>query len=268
MFRFLLRASGQYTYLTPKHVTFPFFMPASRLHVLLILVPNLICFALHLFARLPHGPGYHRGYQHGGLIIDFIGQRPPTYRLYYLLADLIILVLQCLMLAIHTQREKLRVALKTFRPLVPDLAQELASARSAEHLDAEERGVFLDDVPDLDIDAEADDASAIEMRTLDLAPGRGDAGGSRQPAEPEPLLRRAGPSDAASRSPLADVMNSGNAVVGEYHILRSLLAAAMDLERAAASSLQTIGYGATMAALGARRRARDAAQTRPPHPDR
>ncbi|KAL3961984.1 hypothetical protein ACCO45_003507 [Purpureocillium lilacinum] len=246
MFRFLLRAAGQYTYLTPKDNSFPFFMPASRLHVLLVVIPNLVCMLLHLFGRLPHGPGFHRGYQHGGLIIDFVGQRPPTYRLYYVLADVVILAVQCLMLTVHTQREKLRVALKTFRPLVPDIAQELATARSAEDLDAEERGV-LRHAPGVDIDDVED--GDVELRTLNP---NGQEGEGSERMEASGSLLRPVATEASSRSQLSDIMNSGNAVLGEYHIIRSLASAAIDLERSAANSLQTIGYGATLAALRAR----------------
>lgn len=261
MFRFLLRAAGQYTYLTPKDNSFPFFMPASRLHVLLVVIPNLVCMLLHLFGRLPHGPGFHRGYQHGGLIIDFVGQRPPTYRLYYVLADVVILAVQCLMLTVHTQREKLRVALKTFRPLVPDIAQELATARSAEDLDAEERGV-LRHAPGVDIDDVED--GDVELRTLNP---NGQEGEGSERMEASGSLLRPVATEASSRSQLSDIMNSGNAVLGEYHIIRSLASAAIDLERSAANSLQTIGYGATLAALRARRQGA-AAQTATQHPNR
>ncbi|UNI20986.1 hypothetical protein JDV02_007021 [Purpureocillium takamizusanense] len=263
MFRFLLRAAGQYIYLTPKDNSFPFFMPASRLHVLLIIIPNLICMLLHLFGRLPHGPGFHRGYQHGGLIIDFVGQRPPTYRLYYVLADIVILAVQCLMLTVHTQREKMRVALKTFRPLVPDIAQELATARSAEDLDAEERGV-LRHAPGMDVD-EAEEDGGVELQTLNTDGAQEGEDSARMEASGS--LLRPVTTEAGSRSQLSDIMNSGNAVLGEYHIVRSLASAAIDLERSAANSLQTIGYGATMAALRARRQGA-AAQTATQHPNR
>ncbi|KAJ6445808.1 ferric reductase transmembrane component [Purpureocillium lavendulum] len=260
MFRFLLRAAGQYTYLTPKDDSFPFFLPSGRVHVLLVLIPNLICMALHMFGHLPRGPGFHRGYQHGGLIIDFVGQRPPTYRLYYVLADVVILAVQCLMLTVHTQREKLRVALKTFRPLVPDIAQELATARSAEDLDAEERGV-LQNAPGMDMDVEDDD---VELQPLSSNMQEGE--GSAQ-MEGSGSLVRPVTSEASSRSQMSDIINSGNAVLGEYHIIRSLASAAEQSRSIVANSLQTMGYGATVAALRARRQGA-AAQAATLHPNR
>ncbi|KAG6143560.1 hypothetical protein E4U24_007316 [Claviceps purpurea] len=258
MFRFLLRAVGQYMYLTPKDESFPFLMPAGRVHVLLVVVPNLICMLLHLFTSLPRGPDFHRGYQHGGLIIDFVGQQPATYRIYYLIADLAILVLQCLMLTVHTQREQLRVLLKTFRPILPELSGDMqataVAARSLQDLDAEERGVLLhgQDVttPAANLTT-MEEGGGVEMRH---------AGGSLEAVEGDhngeagSLLQRS-TSEECPRAPLSDIINSGNAVLGNYCIIQSVMSAAGDFERTAAHSLRTISYEATLATLQARRRA-------------
>ncbi|KAG6162318.1 hypothetical protein E4U50_004877 [Claviceps purpurea] len=258
MFRFLLRAVGQYMYLTPKDESFPFLMPAGRVHVLLVVVPNLICMLLHLFTSLPRGPDFHRGYQHGGLIIDFVGQQPATYRIYYLIADLAILVLQCLMLTVHTQREQLRVLLKTFRPILPELSGDMQAtaiaARSLQDLDAEERGVLLhgQDVttPAANLTT-MEEGGGVEMRH---------AGGSLEAVEGDhngeagSLLQRS-TSEECPRAPLSDIINSGNAVLGNYCIIQSVMSAAGDFERTAAHSLRTISYEATLATLQARRRA-------------
>ncbi|KJZ72651.1 hypothetical protein HIM_08010 [Hirsutella minnesotensis 3608] len=244
LFRFVARSAGQYMYLTPKDESFPFLMPATRVHVLLVVIPNLICMASHLFGSLPVGPDFHRGYQHGGLVIDFIGQKPPAWRLYYVLADLVILAVQCFMLTVHTEREHLRAALKTFRPafaLPPDSAAE----RSTEDLDAEERGVLRDGTEVL-----PDEIGGIELQPL--SPSQEHRQGGERPEDSVPLLPNAS-SGVAPGTPLADIMTSGNAILGEYHVLHSMLSATLGLERAAAHSLQTIGYGATMAALQARR---------------
>ncbi|PHH92257.1 hypothetical protein CDD83_8182 [Cordyceps sp. RAO-2017] len=246
LFRFLVRAAGQYMYLTPKDESFPFLMPATRVHVLLIVVPNIICIMSHLFSALPVGPDFHRGYQHGGLIVDFIGQRPPAYRLYYLLADVIILAVQCLMLTIHTERENLRATLKTFRPIFP-LVPETVAARSPEDLDAEERGVSRSPPEIL-----RDEVDGIELQPLGRLRAAGEGGQASQ--DSAPLLPDAS-SGVAPGTPLSDIMTSGNAILGEYHVLHSLLSATIGLERTAAHSLQTISYGATLAALQARRRA-------------
>ncbi|KAH8736956.1 hypothetical protein BGZ61DRAFT_525168 [Ilyonectria robusta] len=247
MFRFVLRAVGQYMYLTPKDDSFPFLMPATRMHVMLVVIPNIICMLLHLFCSLSVGPDYHRGYMHGGLVIDFIGQKPPTSRLYYLLADVAILAIQCLMLTVHTERERLRVMLKTFRPLVSDLAQQVMTIPSIEDLDAEERGVSRD----MSGFATTDETNDVEMQPLRRASDADD--GNEQNGESESLSRESS-MEESSRSHLSDVLSSGNAILGEYHVIHSIRSAAMDLERTAASSLRSLSYGATLAALEARRR--------------
>ncbi|KAF5023596.1 hypothetical protein F66182_4354 [Fusarium sp. NRRL 66182] len=245
MFRFTLRSVGQYLYLTPKDDSFPFLMPASPIHVFLVLVPNIICMLLHVFASLPIGPDYHRGYMHGGLVIDFIGQKPPTSRVYYFFADVMILAIQCLMLTVHTERERLRLTLKTFRPMVPDVAQEMTP--TIEDLDAEERGVSRD-MPGTQSTNETDD---IELQPLRRVGTAGET--SSTPGESEPTNRDS-LADEPTRSHLSDVLSSGNAIIGEYHVLHSLRNAAINSERTAAYSLRTISYGATMASIEARRR--------------
>ncbi|KIL94690.1 hypothetical protein FAVG1_01621 [Fusarium avenaceum] len=244
MFRFILRSVGQYLYLTPKDESFPFVMPAGPIHACLVIIPNIICILLHVFVSLPVGPDFHRGYNHGGVIIDFIGQKPPTSRLYYVLVDVMILVVQCLMLTVHTERERLRVILKTFRPMVPDVAQD--TGPTIEDLDAEERGVSRDMPGSLPTDEE----EGIELQPLRPASTPEEADSTQ--VEPEPPSRD--PLDEPTRSHLSDVLSSGNGIIGEYHVIHSLRNAAMNIERTTAYSLRTIGYGATMATIEARRR--------------
>jgi hypothetical protein len=183
---------------------------------------------------------------HGGLVIDFIGQKPPTSRFYYVLADVVILAVQCLMLTVHTERERLRVILKTFRPMVPDVAQE--TTPTIEDLDAEERGVPRDMAGALPVDEE----DGIELQPLNRVITTEE--GNSTSGESEPSAREQSV-DEPTRSNLSDVLSSGNAVIGEYHVLHSLHNAALNIERTAAYSLRTIGYGATMASIEARRRA-------------
>ncbi|SPJ78050.1 uncharacterized protein FTOL_06439 [Fusarium torulosum] len=244
MFRFILRSVGQYLYLTPKDESFPFVMPAGPIHACLVIIPNIICILLHVFVALPVGPDFHRGYMHGGLVVDFIGQNPPTSRFYYVLVDFMILAVQCLMLTVHTERERLRVILKTFRPMVPDVAQE--TAPTIEDLDAEERGVSRDMPGSLP----ADEEEGIELqplRPVSTPEEANSTSGESEPPSRDPL-------DEPTRSHLSDVLSSGNGIIGEYHVIHSLHNAAMNIERTAAYSLRTISYRATMASIEARRR--------------
>ncbi|KAJ6789868.1 hypothetical protein PWT90_11117 [Aphanocladium album] len=237
MFRFLLRAFGQYLYLSPKDEAFPVALTATRLHVLLVVAPNVICMLLHIFASLPVGLEDQRGYQHGGLVIDFIGQKPSTSRIYYLLSDVFLLVLQCVMLTIHTEREQMRVRLKTFRPLAEDLAQQAAAGRTIRELDEEERGVSAM------MDEEAgDEAVDVEMRLLNQDGDVNEEPGPSNSSRTE---------DSDNTTHLFNVMNSGNGVLGPYHVLHTMRHTVMDVRRTAAHSLTSMGYNATFAAIRA-----------------
>ncbi|KAL6869174.1 hypothetical protein ACO1O0_000497 [Amphichorda felina] len=220
---------------------------ADRTHVILIVLPNLWCMLVHLFAALPQGLEYHRGYQHGGMIIDFVGQKPPTYRTYYLLADLFILGLQCLMLAVHSERERLRLSLKTFQPLITDPARrvQVATARAIEDLDLEEQNI---DSSGPSMSGTADGGGDIELQPLRRSSSRS----GRTEASESGLRTHSG--DDVSRSRLSDILSSGNAMLDDYHILHCMRVAAIDLERTTAESLQSIGYQATMGALDSQRR--------------
>lgn len=248
MFRFLIRAFGQYLYLSPKDESFPVALVATRMHVLLVAVPNIICMLLHLFTSLPVGLEDQRGYQHGGLVIDFVGQKPATSKIYYLLVDIFILVLQCVMLTIHTERERMRVALKTFRPLADDVARQAAAGRTLRELDEEERGISA-----LQTEEAGDEAAAIEMCLLN------------QSADTA-IEQEAGPSNGSrddetnDTTHLHNVMNSGNGVLGPYHVLHSLRHTVLDVQRTAAHSLTSVSYNATFAAIRANAQRRAVAE--------
>lgn len=196
---------------------------------------------------MPSGQDYHRGYVHGGLVIDFVGQLPSTSRLYYILIDVMLLVLQSLMMTIHNEREKLRVTLKTFRPLSPTLAQDVALARSIESLDAEERGMPREESSGLG----AEGSNDIELQSLN---GDGTQGEGNDRAEDPENEARDTVADGSSQNHLADTLTSGNGIIGEYHVLHSMRTAGTQLEDAAAGTLRRIGYEATAVALEARRR--------------
>ncbi|KAL7925023.1 hypothetical protein ACQKWADRAFT_310615 [Trichoderma austrokoningii] len=245
MLMFMARAIPQYMYLSPKDESFALLMPATHIHVLVILVPNLMCILGHLFDPLALGPDYHRGYQHGGMFIDFVGQMPSQSRLYYILFDLVILAIQSLMLSIHNQREGLRVALKTFRPLSNRVLEPIPG-RSPEDLDAEERGVSRHESG-----VTFNETDEIELQQLDRQ-GNGEGPDDRS----EPLQAATGddPNDESLRTHLSDIMSSGNAVLNEYHVIHTMKTALMKTGGSTALSLQAIGYRATMARIRTRRR--------------
>jgi hypothetical protein len=243
-------------FLSPKSEDFLVLMPAHRPHVFAIFVPNLLCMLMHAVVPLPRGSDATRGYMQGGVMVDFIGQKPPSSRLALLFLDVAVLGLQCFMLAIHSERERLR---KAVLPSLRRAASGTTGTGSAEadtgtgtssgtqDHDAEERGV-LRDAPE-----PVETAEGIELRPLTGA-------GNGEPGE-EPGGTASGPSSAGS---LSDTLRSGNAVLADFHIVHALRASGNDYQSAAAYSFQTVGYAATLARLAAERRARLETQRRQP----
>jgi hypothetical protein len=218
-------------------------MPAHRPHVFAIFIPNIFCMLLHCILSLPQAGEATRGYLQGGVVVDFIGQKPPKTRLVLLLLDVAILGLQCFMLAIHSERERLRKAVKPSRATASsttsnDTANATTSSSTQDH-DAEERGV-LRDAPDL-----VETAEGIEMQPLSDSAANG--------ANEELGVSMSG---GATASSLSDTLRSGNAILADFHVIHSIRISGNDYQSAAAYSFQTIGYTATLARLAAERRAR------------
>jgi hypothetical protein len=230
--------------LTPKSEAFPLIVPAYRTHVISILVPNIVCTLLHIFSPLTEGSEETRGYLHGGIIIDYVGQKAPTSRLGLLLLDLAVLGLQCLMLSIHSERERVRRILRPFTTVLQAAGGEVTQpAVTTEDHDAEERGVTRD-IPDERIE----DGDGIEMQQLRNTTSNRER---REQGERDPLVEL---NEALrERNSLSDILSSGNGVLGEFHVIHTLRTAATDYQSTAAQSLQTLGYTAAMAAIARRR---------------
>jgi hypothetical protein len=81
----------------------------------LVLVSFLVTFVLHQTYPAPSAGEDTRGYLHGGLVIDFIGQQGPTSRWRLAALDVCILLLQLLMVAVHVKRRDLKTALRRIR---------------------------------------------------------------------------------------------------------------------------------------------------------
>jgi len=205
---------------------------------------------LHLFSSLPRANETSRGYLHGGIMIDFIGQKAPTSRLSLLLLDMAVLGLQCLMLAVYLERERLRKAVLQLRVRTAGAAAGTevgvsTAAPSTQDHDAEERGVSRDDPPN-------NETNDIEMRPLF---GRGGQGSQDVDRESSQFLADAATQGTAGPD-LVDVLMSGNAVLADFHVVEAIRTAGNDYQSAAEHSLQTIGYAATLARLAAQRQTR------------
>ena len=223
--------------------------------VLAIIVPNVICILLHIICALPEGGEATRGYLHGGIIIDFIGQKAPTSKLSLLFLDCVVLALQCFMIAVWVERDRLRKIVlppRTNRSRTQDTQETESTAETTgQDLDSEERGV-LRDAP-----RTGDETNDIEMRPLTE---RNDSNepGDQDDQEKEESRALMGDSTPIGSPSLIDVLRSGNAVLADFHVLHALRTSSVDYQNTAAYSLQLTGYTATLAALAAERRAREA----------
>lgn len=133
-------------------------------------------FFLHMLSPAPSAGEDTRGYLHGGLMIDFIGQQGPTSKWKLGGLDLCILVLQLIMVSAHVKRRDLKTQLKHLSTgeapsgsaadtATPDAAASTAAATTGENAargqdaDDEERGVLrrTDTMSDI-ADPEEEDA--------------------------------------------------------------------------------------------------------------
>jgi hypothetical protein len=110
-----------------------------------IVMVNLVCLLLHLWLSLPSAGEASRGYLQGGLILDFVGQLPPSRKLHLVAHDVVIFILQLVMVAVKRKRKQVTST------VVRASGHERASAQSPtarQDADAEERGIRRSDVSD------------------------------------------------------------------------------------------------------------------------
>lgn len=234
-------------FLTPK----PAFIPAAPQHrpyIGAIFGPNIICILLHIFTARSEAGEAMRGHLHGGVIIDLIGQKGPTSKIHLVLLDILVLVLQCLMLAVHVEKERLQAILSALvQGRTANTAQPRAEVVTSQDHDAEERGVVRDDVTNSD---------DIEFQAL---PSQRPTVATEPPDEErneehERLLAEPRPTQADDDDDSLDMFWSGMAIVTDFHILHNLRRQWNDYGSATGSALQTVGFNAEFASVVTRRR--------------
>lgn len=206
-----------------------------------------------------------RGYLHGGIIIDLIGQKGPTSKLHLVLLDILILLLQCLMLTVHVERERLSAVLTAFTKGTPLADEPRATIASTQNIDAEERGVMTNvtGVTRLSrtVSRQRTMETAADVMEYAEAMERAQLLDERPPTESEQdYLDRArlleeppSQEDPEDDHPL-DMFWTGTAVLSEFHIIDTLKKQWADYGNASASALQTVGFSAEFAATTANRR--------------
>ncbi|KAL4996426.1 hypothetical protein BDV10DRAFT_112694 [Aspergillus recurvatus] len=140
---FAVRAISQLIFFTPKAP--PFDPTRNQPFVGAIFASNVFCMIFHKFFGQPEAGEATRGYLHGGILIDFIGQKTPVPLTRLLLLDLLVMILNIVMLGLIVERVKLAESRNT-TTAVPaatarDTTAQAESAQAQDH-DHEERGVL------------------------------------------------------------------------------------------------------------------------------
>ncbi|KAF1990493.1 DUF1746-domain-containing protein, partial [Aulographum hederae CBS 113979] len=140
LLRFMMRSFVQLANLSPKPAMFN--QHKHQPYVGTIVLANVFCLVVHVISSRPFAGENARGYLHGSILIDIIGQRGPTSRIHILLLDLLILGLQLVMLTavLERQKQKHRVS-RSSRRRSPQSNDDESQTTSQDH-DAEERGVI------------------------------------------------------------------------------------------------------------------------------
>ncbi|OQE37331.1 hypothetical protein PENCOP_c010G06000 [Penicillium coprophilum] len=144
---FAIRAIVELIFFTPKAP--PFEPTRNQPFIGAIISSNLICMLFHVFLIHPEAGEETRGYLHGGLFIDFIGQAPVS--VYWLLSfDLLIILIDLIMLGLIIERVKTNGSLAP-APTTPntdaatstitDTNPGTEESQPQDH-DAEERGIL------------------------------------------------------------------------------------------------------------------------------
>ena len=227
--RFAVRAMVQAVYIMPKPKGFPE-QNVPQPYVGGVIGTNIICIIFHIFNSPPEAGEATRGYLHGSLILDFIGQQGPTSKLRLLLLDVLILVLQFMALATIHERNELD-ARKT-----PDesTTSTTIGTNNQDH-DAEERG---------EVRGTSIGSDAIELQDL----GDNRLGTAMQGPE--------GPAQNHTFA-ISDNIASGQAIIGDFLLLdsaRRMYRAYEDRRRQMRETDARVAEGGLVAMHGLRQR--------------
>lgn len=137
---FAIRAIIQLIFFTPK--ASPFDPTRNQPFIGAIFASNLFCMLSHNFFAHPYAGEETRGYLHGGLFIDFIGQKAPVSVARLLALDTLILVLNFVMLGLILERVRTSEGMSSSSSSSADAqAREQDESPRQDH-DSEERGVL------------------------------------------------------------------------------------------------------------------------------
>lgn len=157
---------------------------------------NLLCLILHLVYACPEAGEATRGYLHGSLVIDFVGQRAPPTKLLLVLLDMVIMVLQLVMLPAHIKRSNRdRPAVPTTRSATGYDTETQVDGNRPQDMDLEERGILR--------------RSSTQSSTRELS----------ERDELLDLIDQTAPADGRESADPLDGLHSGQTVVANLHVL-------------------------------------------------
>lgn len=218
--------------------------PQKRPYIGAIFVPGFICMFLHVFtARSEAGEAMH-GYLHGGVIIDLIGQKGPTSKIHLLLLDILLLVLQCFMLAVSVEKDRLQIILIALSKPGSEHEIPVAELSTAQDYDNEERGFFRNEGIN-DDDFELQDLSDTSQNQV----ARSILGMEDERTNVQSTSQQAQEDDE-----ILELFWSSMTTVSDFHILYNLRRQWQDYGIATGSTLRTYGYSTELTALTANRR--------------
>lgn len=242
--RLLIRAIVQFLFLSPK----PSFLPEppqNRPYLGAIFGSNLLCLLVHIIFDPPEAPESARGYLHGGLAMDFIGQKGPTSKIHLILLDLLVLGLQLVHLTAHITRLKVKklASVSTATPATP--ATPAADAQPTQDLDFEERGLHRSDHEPVDIELQNLNPAGrqVESPSRDTTNDANNRRGASS-EEQEPLLEEREALLSADTAPqtdahIFDAFNSGEIMIADLNILHVVRSQFVEFQNAPRDTANT-----------------------------
>ncbi|KAL8944180.1 MAG: hypothetical protein Q9216_000604 [Gyalolechia sp. 2 TL-2023] len=197
LFSFLARALNHWFYLTPKPPLATPLITWNRPHVVMIFALNLLSIFFHTVSIPPTAGEAMRGYLHGGLLIDFVGQKSPVPRWRLVAYDVLILMLQAVMLGVTVERRKLDA------PNNGSANSGGITEEERQDHDSEERGVRRSE----------DGSEGIELQPIGSRPGR--RSGGEEDGEREEMFEAGG---STIHEDPGDTFYSGQYLLANIHI--------------------------------------------------
>ncbi|KAL2865788.1 DSC4 family protein [Aspergillus lucknowensis] len=136
---FAIRTIVQLIFFTPK--TPPFDPNRNQPFIGAIFATNLFCMIFHNFFSQPEAGEATRGYLHGGILIDFIGQKTPVPVTRLLCLDLFVMILNIIMLGLIIERVKIAESRETATTTTATTTSTRNEPTQTQDHDHEERGL-------------------------------------------------------------------------------------------------------------------------------